>query len=49
MGHRGTDEHLEIALAIERRDVVAAVLVMRRHLERTAERVGSVDRGAVIE
>jgi DNA-binding FadR family transcriptional regulator len=49
MGHRGTDEHLEIALAIERRDVDAAVLVMRRHLERTAERVGSVDRGAVID
>jgi GntR family transcriptional repressor for pyruvate dehydrogenase complex len=39
MGHRGTDEHLELALAIERRDTEGAMNVMRRHLERTAKRV----------
>ena len=43
MGHRGTDEHLELAQAIERRDVEAATSVMRQHLDRTAKRVESVD------
>jgi GntR family transcriptional repressor for pyruvate dehydrogenase complex len=46
MGHRGTDEHLELALAIQRRDVEGAMRVMRKHLERTAKRVESVDAGA---
>lgn len=45
MGHRGTDEHLELARAIERRDVEGAVKIMRKHLERTASRVGQVDDG----
>ncbi|HET7735034.1 MAG TPA: FadR/GntR family transcriptional regulator [Nocardioidaceae bacterium] len=39
MGHRGTQEHLQIAEAIERRDTEAALSVMRTHLERTAGRV----------
>ncbi len=43
MGHKGTDEHLEIALAIERRDTEAAMEIMRRHLERTAKRVEAAD------
>lgn len=43
MGHKGTDEHLEIALAIERRDTEAAMEIMRRHLERTAKRVETAD------
>ena len=45
MGHRGTDEHLQIARAIERRDADEAVRIMRRHLERTAQRVDAVDAG----
>lgn len=45
MGHRGTDEHLELARAIERRDVEGAEKIMRKHLERTASRVGQVDEG----
>ncbi len=45
MGHRGTDEHLQIAQAIERRDADEAVWIMRRHLERTAQRVDAVDAG----
>jgi GntR family transcriptional repressor for pyruvate dehydrogenase complex len=43
MGHRGTEEHLQIAQAIERRDTEAALAVMRAHLERTASRVSSVE------
>jgi GntR family transcriptional regulator, transcriptional repressor for pyruvate dehydrogenase complex len=46
MGHRGTDEHLQIARAIEHRDPDEAVRIMRRHLERTAQRVDSVDLGS---
>ena len=45
MGHRGTDEHLELARAIERRDVDKAVQIMSQHLQRTASRVGQVDEG----
>jgi GntR family transcriptional repressor for pyruvate dehydrogenase complex len=47
MGHRGTDEHLELAMAIERRDVDEAMKVMRQHLERTAARVDSVGVGTI--
>jgi DNA-binding GntR family transcriptional regulator len=46
MGHRGTDEHLQIARAIERRDADEAVRIMRLHLERTAKRVDAVDVGS---
>lgn len=49
MGHRGTEEHLELARAIERRDVEAALKIMRVHLERTASRVGQIDDGPVDE
>lgn len=43
MGHRGTKEHLQLAEAIERRDTEAALAIMRKHLERTASRVRSVE------
>jgi GntR family transcriptional regulator, transcriptional repressor for pyruvate dehydrogenase complex len=46
MGRRGTDEHLQIARAIERRDANEAVRIMRRHLERTAQRVDAMDAGS---
>jgi GntR family transcriptional regulator, transcriptional repressor for pyruvate dehydrogenase complex len=46
MGHRGTDEHLQIARAIEQRDADEAVRIMRLHLERTAKRVDAVDVGS---
>lgn len=39
MGHRGNDEHRELALAIKRRDLETATSIMRTHLERTADRV----------
>jgi DNA-binding GntR family transcriptional regulator len=39
MGHRGTTEHGEFVEAVERRDVAAATEIMRRHLQRTADRV----------
>ena len=42
MGHLGTDEHFELVRAIERRDVNRATTVMRKHLKRTARRVGAV-------
>lgn len=44
MGHRGTDEHQKLAEAIRDRDVDAAIAVMRRHLNRTANRLRSLDR-----
>lgn len=43
MGHRGTEEHLELALAIQRRDTEGALSVMREHLQRTAKRVDSTE------
>lgn len=39
MGHRGTEEHLQIVAAIEARDVDRATRIMREHLQRTADRV----------
>lgn len=39
MGHRGTDEHRELAQAIKDRDLAAARAVMTSHLDRTARRV----------
>ncbi len=39
MGHRGTEEHLALVEAIERRDVDGATEIMREHLARTAARV----------
>jgi DNA-binding FadR family transcriptional regulator len=41
MGHKGTQEHRELAEAIQRRDLDAAISVMRTHLNRTAARVNS--------
>jgi GntR family transcriptional repressor for pyruvate dehydrogenase complex len=43
MGHRGTEEHLELALAIQRRDTEGALSIMREHLQRTAQRVETVE------
>lgn len=43
MGHRGTEEHRELAEAIQRRDLAAAESVMRAHLDRTAKRVEAVE------
>lgn len=42
MGHRGTAEHRDLAKAIQRRDLEAAMKVMGTHLNRTAKRVKSV-------
>lgn len=39
MGPRGVKEHLQFVRAISRRDVGAAETIMRRHLQRTADRV----------
>ncbi len=39
MGHRGNKEHLALVRAIGRRDEDAAATIMRRHLQRTANRV----------
>lgn len=39
MGRRGTEEHLEIVEAIEARDAELASQIMRRHLQRTYDRV----------
>lgn len=39
MGHRGTEEHLQLVLAIERRDAIGATEIMQDHLKRTASRV----------
>lgn len=39
MGHRGTEEHLQIVEAIEARDADRASRIMREHLQRTADRV----------
>ncbi|MFD7444431.1 FCD domain-containing protein [Streptomyces sp. NPDC059909] len=43
MGHKGTEEHRELAETIQRRDLDTATTVMRAHLGRTAERVSSVE------
>jgi GntR family transcriptional repressor for pyruvate dehydrogenase complex len=43
MGHRGTQEHRELAEAIQGRDLARAERVMSEHLGRTAKRVGSVE------
>jgi GntR family transcriptional repressor for pyruvate dehydrogenase complex len=39
VGVRGTQEHREFVEAVARRDVAAAVAVMREHLARTADRL----------
>jgi DNA-binding FadR family transcriptional regulator len=39
MGHRGLDEHRELAQAIKNSDLPTARTVMTRHLDRTARRV----------
>lgn len=43
MGHRGTQEHRELAAAIRDRDLTAAVAVMTEHLSRTQERVSNLE------
>jgi len=43
MGRRGTDEHRDLARAIERKDEKTATDIMRRHIKRTAQRVASTD------
>jgi GntR family transcriptional regulator, transcriptional repressor for pyruvate dehydrogenase complex len=45
MGHLGTEEHRELAEAIQRRDLPAAERVMRAHLDRTAKPVQTVEEG----
>ncbi|MCW5249555.1 MULTISPECIES: FadR/GntR family transcriptional regulator [unclassified Streptomyces] len=39
MGKKGGDEHRELVLAIQRRDLAGAERIMKAHLERTASRV----------
>jgi len=39
MGHRGNTEHTDFVAAVARRDVEAATAIMRKHLQRTADRV----------
>jgi DNA-binding FadR family transcriptional regulator len=41
MGHRGTEEHSEFIDAIADRDTDRAMTIMRRHLQRTADRVSA--------
>lgn len=41
MGHRGSDEHMEVVEAIKNRDPDAAMRVMSTHLDRTAQLVKS--------
>lgn len=42
MGHRGSGEHREFIEAVADRDVHRAREIMREHLQRTADRVGTV-------
>ncbi|GAA1267997.1 FadR/GntR family transcriptional regulator [Pseudonocardia aurantiaca] len=44
-GRRGVDEHRALVGAIAARDVQRATELMRTHLERTAERVATAERG----
>jgi DNA-binding FadR family transcriptional regulator len=44
-GRRGVDEHRELVGATAARDVQRATELMRTHLERTAERVATAERG----
>jgi DNA-binding FadR family transcriptional regulator len=46
MGHRGTDEHKALALAIQQRDLAGAQKIMSTHLDRTAKRVKSTDKSS---
>jgi GntR family transcriptional repressor for pyruvate dehydrogenase complex len=41
MGPRGVREHVEFVAAIADRDAETAAAIMRAHLERTADRVGT--------
>ena len=41
VGIRGTAEHRQFVLAVQRKDVSAAVAVMTEHLARTAQRLSS--------